>query len=196
MSPAVGDFNGDGRDDILWRNDNAASSATGSARPTAASPTTTPMRCVNVPTNWKIIGAGDFNGDNRDDILWRSDNGAVSNWLGQANGGFAGNDANAFANVPPNWHVAADRRLQRRRTATTSCGATTRAGSATGSERHTGGFTPNDANALTNVPTAWHVQDPGHLLALELPPHDHSTAGIPCRLRLMSAFHPFRTLGT
>ena len=41
-----------------------------------------------MPTSWHIAGTGDFNGDGRDDILWRNDTGAVTNWLGQANGGF------------------------------------------------------------------------------------------------------------
>ncbi|MCY7279803.1 MAG: M10 family metallopeptidase C-terminal domain-containing protein, partial [Sphingomonas bacterium] len=38
----------------------------------------------------------DFNGDGRSDILWRNvATGQLSDWLGQANGGFVGNDANA-----------------------------------------------------------------------------------------------------
>ncbi|HEX7826398.1 MAG TPA: hypothetical protein VF477_15965, partial [Mycobacterium sp.] len=44
--------------------------------------------------------SSDFNGDGRDDLLWRSDGGQVSNWLGDANGGFVSNDAHAFAQVP------------------------------------------------------------------------------------------------
>ncbi|MEO7410485.1 MAG: hypothetical protein ABIU10_04090, partial [Sphingomicrobium sp.] len=47
----------------------------------------------------------DFNGDGRSDILWRSTTGQLSDWLGQANGGFIGNDANASTNVPTIWHV-------------------------------------------------------------------------------------------
>ena len=43
---------------------------------------------TSVPTSWTVVGTGDFNGDHRDDILWRSDTGQLSNWLGQANGGF------------------------------------------------------------------------------------------------------------
>ena len=58
--------------------------------------------------------ANDFNGDGRSDVLWRHDNGQLSNWLGQANGGFVGNDANAFTSVATNWQVDRHRRLQRR----------------------------------------------------------------------------------
>ena len=155
---AVGDFNGDGRDDILWRSDAGQLSdwlgtASGGWQNNDAN------ALVGVPSNWKIIGAGDFNGDNRDDILWRSDNGTVSNWLGQANGSFFGNDANARVDVLPNWHVAqigdfnGDNRddiLWRSDTG----GFSNWLGTASGR------FTPNDANALTSVTTAWHVQDP------------------------------------
>jgi FG-GAP repeat len=62
---------------------------------------------VWVPTSWHIAATGDFNGDGRDDILWRNDSGDLTNWLGQADGGFA-NNANASTWVPTNWHVQVD----------------------------------------------------------------------------------------
>src|SRR5206468_4057532 len=62
---------------------------------------------VVISTNWQVVGVADFNGDGRSDLLWRSDTGQMSDWLGQANGGFANNDANAFVNVPTSWHIAA-----------------------------------------------------------------------------------------
>jgi hypothetical protein len=37
--------------------------------------------------------------DGRSDILWRNDNGDVTDWLGQANGGFASDFGNAFYHV-------------------------------------------------------------------------------------------------
>ena len=155
---SVGDFNGDGRDDILWRSDTGQLSdwlgtVGGGWQNNDAN------ALVGVPSNWKIIGVGDFNGDNRDDILWRSDTGQLSDWLGQANGGFAGNDANAFTGVPLSWHIAqvgdfnGDNRddiLWRSDTG----GFSNWLGQANG------GFAGNDANALNSVTTAWHVQDP------------------------------------
>ena len=154
----VGDFNGDGRDDILWRNDNGQlSDWLGQANGGFVGNDGNAL--VSVSTSWKVIGVGDFNGDGRDDILWRSNTGTLSNWLGQANGGFVANDGNALTNVPLSWHIAQigdfngdgrDDILWRSDTG----GFSNWLGQANG------GFAGNDANAFNSVPTAWHVQDP------------------------------------
>ncbi|WP_309611458.1 FG-GAP-like repeat-containing protein [Sphingomonas sp.] len=103
LHPAANDFNGDGHSDILWRNDNGQlqdwlSTANGSLSYNAAGGTT------SVPTEWKVAGTADFNGDGRADILWRNDAGTVGDWLGQANGGFA--ITSLLIGVPTAWKVA------------------------------------------------------------------------------------------
>jgi len=100
----VGDFDGDGRDDVLWRNDNGALAEwlgqdNGGFHGNANAN-------YNVATSWHVVGVGDFNGDGRDDILWRNDNGAVTDWLGQSDGRFTGNTANANIKVGSDWQVA------------------------------------------------------------------------------------------
>jgi len=60
---------------------------------------------TNIPTSWHVADVGDYNGDGRDDILWRSDSGQLSDWLGTASGGFTPNDGNAATGVPTSWHV-------------------------------------------------------------------------------------------
>jgi hypothetical protein len=60
---------------------------------------------ASVPTDWDVVGTGDFNGDHRDDVLWRNDNGLTVDWLGTASGGFIDNYANAASFVPTNWQV-------------------------------------------------------------------------------------------
>ncbi|MEO7410339.1 MAG: FG-GAP-like repeat-containing protein [Sphingomicrobium sp.] len=101
----TGDFNGDGRDDILWRNTDGT--VTDWLATAAGGFTANDANAARfVPTSWTVVGTGDFNGDGRDDILSRNSNGQLSDWLGQANGGFVLNDANALINVDTSWKVA------------------------------------------------------------------------------------------
>jgi hypothetical protein len=155
----TGDFNGDGLTDVLWRSDTGqVSDWLGQANGGFVANDGNAL--ASVPTNWQIAGTGDFNGDNVDDILWRSDDGALSNWLGTDNGGFTVNDINAFNQVPTNWHVAGtgdfngddiDDILWRSDDGQLSNWLGTK----------TGGFTNNDGNAFTSAPTDWHVAGTG-----------------------------------
>ena len=78
---ATGDFNGDGRDDILWRNEAGAMSQwLAQADGTFAY---NPNAAYQLPTNWEVATTGDFNGDGRDDIIWRNEVGAMSAMAGQ-----------------------------------------------------------------------------------------------------------------
>jgi FG-GAP-like repeat len=76
----MGDFNGDGTSDILFRNLSTGelqiwfmTSGTGTvaSKATVAGPSTA----------WTVEGVGDFNGDGKADILWRNSSGAVTDWL-------------------------------------------------------------------------------------------------------------------
>jgi len=100
----IGDFNGDNRDDILWRNDNGTVTDW-LGRVDGRFDGNTDDANIVVGPDWHINGVGDFNGDGRDDVLWRNDDGDLTNWLGQANGGFASNIANADYSVATSWHV-------------------------------------------------------------------------------------------
>ena len=58
---------------------------------------------INVPTSWTIVGTGDFNGDGKTDILWRSSTGDVSIWLMNGTQILSGPD---LGNVPTTWTIA------------------------------------------------------------------------------------------
>ena len=79
---AVGDFDGDGREDLLWRN-----AATGqivawfmNGLTFTNTGTVSPSRGSDL--NWRLAGVGDFDGDGKPDILWRNQGtGADEIWL-------------------------------------------------------------------------------------------------------------------
>jgi hypothetical protein len=151
----IADFNGDGRDDILWRNTDGRmtdwlGAASGALQPNSANLLET------VSTDWKAAGVGDFNGDGKADILWRNDDGRITDWLGTGSGAFTDNVANAYNSVSLDWHVA-------------DVGDYNGDGRADIAWRNddgrmtdwlgtaNGGFQPNSANALYGPSVDWHI---------------------------------------
>lgn len=152
----VGDFNGDGRDDVLWRH-NLGELSNWLGQTNGGFVNNGSNSGAVVDNTWKVVGVGDFNGDNRGDILWRNDSGALTNWLGTTSGGFADNGSNASYQVATNWRIVAtgdyngdgrDDILWRNSTGTISNWLATSSGA----------YVNNDANALSDVPTSWHVE--------------------------------------
>jgi len=76
----VGDFNGDGKADILWRNTSTGMVTMWLMNGTSKISEATILNAGN--TDWTVAGVGDFNGDGKADILWRNTStGIVSMWL-------------------------------------------------------------------------------------------------------------------
>lgn len=100
----TGDFDGDGRDDVLWRHESGLVN-NWLSQPDSSFKSNANL-WINPGVDWKVAGIGDFNGDGRADIIWRNDNGAFSEWLAQANGSFMSNHDKASSMVPLDWHVA------------------------------------------------------------------------------------------
>jgi Bacterial Ig-like domain/FG-GAP-like repeat len=87
---AVGDFNGDGLGDLLWRDNlgrtqmwlmqNGADNVY--TQKTLSLQTPTGMVALpSVPMDWKMVGVEDFSGDGKTDIVWRnSGTGALALW--------------------------------------------------------------------------------------------------------------------
>jgi hypothetical protein len=60
---------------------------------------------TSVSTDWQVVSIGDYNGDYRDDVMWRNVDGRITNWLGTMTGGLADNIANAYNGVDVHWLV-------------------------------------------------------------------------------------------
>jgi len=101
---SVGDFNGDGHDDVLWFN-----SRTGAVDEWVMRDghwaETIDFGATHGSTNWQIAGVGDFNGDGTSDVLWRNPTtGQVDEWL--MSGGRWAQTIDLGANKGSDWNLA------------------------------------------------------------------------------------------
>ena len=98
-----GDFNGDGQQDILWRNINSGSVWIWLMNGTAieaASPV------ANVPLSWKIVGIGNFDGNGNRDIVWYNASiGQIAIWTMNAFTETGSHQFQAPAGGPGEWEV-------------------------------------------------------------------------------------------
>jgi hypothetical protein len=153
-----GDFNGDGVEDVLWRNsDGTVTDWLGTASGTFNG--NWDNLHSNPGSSWQVVGTGDFNGDGLTDILWRNSDGTVTDWLGTASGTFNGNWDNLHTAVATGLAVVGigdyngdsiDDLLLRN----SSGGLTEWLGQANG------GFAANTSFINPDPGASWHVQDP------------------------------------
>ena len=97
----AGDFNADGKSDILWQHDDGTPVVwfmDGTSFTSGA------MAGFNPGSAWHVIGAGDFNGDGKADILWQNNDGTPAIWLMNGTSLLAGA---ALGNPGSSWHVLA-----------------------------------------------------------------------------------------
>ncbi|MEO5765594.1 MAG: FG-GAP-like repeat-containing protein [Casimicrobiaceae bacterium] len=100
---ATGDFDGDGKADLLWRN-----TATGDVNVwfldgTAVKPTSGSIAAIN-PARWQFAGTGDIDGDGNSDIVWRdATTGDVYVWF--MNGLAMLPGSGPIGSVPSAWNI-------------------------------------------------------------------------------------------
>ena len=96
---STGDFDADGKADILWRKTDGS---VGIWLMNDSTPKAQAGAGV-IDTAWQIAGVGDFDGDGKSDILWRKSDGTVALWLMN---GTSPTTQVAFGAIDTAWQIA------------------------------------------------------------------------------------------
>ena len=99
---ASGDFNGDGKSDILWQGSDGTPALWLMNGLTVLS--NSPAGSFNPGPSWQIKDTGDFNGDGKSDILWQNDDGTAAIWLMNGSTVLSNSAVGPF-NPGPTWHI-------------------------------------------------------------------------------------------
>jgi len=101
---ALGDFDGDGNPDILFRDSSSGTVAIWFLNGSGNVQSTASIGLVPTSTTWQITETGDFNGDGISDILWTDGSGNLAIWF--MNGSTISSTA-SLGNVGTSWQVQA-----------------------------------------------------------------------------------------
>ena len=100
----VGDFDGDGKADIVWRNITSGQNYLYPMDGTTIKPTEGSLRTI-ADLNWQIVAVGDYDGDGKSDLLWRNSS-TGENYIYPMDGTTIKPTEGYLRTVPqPNWQV-------------------------------------------------------------------------------------------
>ena len=100
----VGDFDGDGKADIVWRNSTSGQNYLYPMDGTTIKPTEGSLRTI-ADLNWQIVAVGDYDGDGKSDLLWRNSS-TGENYIYPMDGTTIKPTEGYLRTVPqPNWQV-------------------------------------------------------------------------------------------
>jgi hypothetical protein len=107
----VGDFNFDGKNDVLWRNSSGAVAlwTMDGSKISSSGFVTSGGKAVSLDASWSVAGIGDFNGDGKSDVIWRNTSGEIAEWQmnGSAISGSADLNVSGVAVRPDaSWSIA------------------------------------------------------------------------------------------
>tara|TARA_B100000745_G_C20149821_1_gene394266 strand:+ start:540 stop:3158 length:2619 start_codon:yes stop_codon:yes gene_type:complete len=100
-----GDFNGDGKSDLLWRNESTGENNIQLMDGHEVTSSNT-VNYVPVDQGWSIVSIGDYNGDGKDDILFRNANSGEL-WQYQMNGASIAAIKKVATINSSNWRIVA-----------------------------------------------------------------------------------------
>jgi hypothetical protein len=102
----IGDFNGDGYDLLLRNDDGTVTNWLGGNGGDFDDNSTN--FDIHATADWQIIGTGRFDSDGRADIMWRSSDGTLTNWVGLSNGSFTDNWNNFNTHADASWQIGTE----------------------------------------------------------------------------------------
>jgi len=98
----MGDFNGDGVRDLLFRDSTSGTVAMWFLNSSGTVQSTASVASVPIAANWSIVETGDFDGDGRSDIFWIDASGNLAFWY--MNGATV-SSTGTLGNVGTTWSI-------------------------------------------------------------------------------------------
>jgi Ca2+-binding RTX toxin-like protein len=103
----TGDFNGDGRADILWRHAGDGELYVWNSQPGLTAVNFLGQSVGLVGLDWSVAAIGDYDGDGRSDVLFRNADGRVYVWNSNDSGPVAF-QGQGLGQTPTDWHILSD----------------------------------------------------------------------------------------